>query len=39
MSGKTSIGVRLNEQSWFKGTIYKIRISPEALSPNNFMTY
>ncbi|MCX6236088.1 MAG: LamG domain-containing protein [Bacteroidia bacterium] len=35
--GKTSIGVRQNEQSWFKGAIYKIRISPEALNPVNFM--
>lgn len=38
-SGKTSIGVRLNELSWFKGTIYKIRVSPEALNPQNFMDY
>ena len=35
--GKTSIGVRQNEQSWFKGAIYKIRISPEALTPVRFM--
>lgn len=38
-SGKTSIGVRQNEESWFKGAIYKIRISPEALNPVNFMKY
>lgn len=38
-SGKTSIGVRQNEQSWFKGAIYKIRISPEALKPKKFMHY
>ena len=37
--GKTSIGVRQNEQSWFKGAIYKIRISPEALSPERFMHF
>jgi hypothetical protein len=37
--GKTSIGVRQNEQSWFKGEIYKIRISPEALSPAMFMNF
>lgn len=37
--GKTSIGVRQNEQSWFKGTIFKIRISPEALNPASFMNY
>jgi len=36
-SGTTSIGVRLNELSWFKGAIYKIRISPEALDPANFL--
>lgn len=38
-TGKTSIGVRLNEQSWFKGTISQIRISPEALEPNQFMDF
>ena len=37
--GKTSIGVRQNEQSWFKGAIYKIKITPEALNPVNFMKY
>ena len=37
--GKTSIGVRQNEQSWFKGAIYKIRISPEALTPSSFMNF
>jgi hypothetical protein len=36
-NGKTSIGVRQNEVSWFKGAIYKIRITPEAVKPNNFM--
>jgi hypothetical protein len=36
-TGKTSIGVRQNEQSWFKGTISKIRISPRALSPQKFL--
>lgn len=35
--GKTSIGVRQNEQSWFKGAIYEIRISSEALTPKSFM--
>ena len=37
--GRTSIGVRLNELSWFKGAIYKIRITPKALESNNFMDY
>ncbi len=36
-TGKTSIGVRQNEISWFRGTIYKIRITPEALTPDRFM--
>lgn len=36
-SGKTSIGVRLNELSWFRGAIYKIRISPEDVDPANFI--
>jgi hypothetical protein len=35
--GKTSIGVRLNEQSWFKGEIYKIRITPKVLNPSDFL--
>ncbi|MDP3914942.1 MAG: hypothetical protein Q8R96_14515 [Bacteroidota bacterium] len=38
-TGKTSIGVRLNEQSWFKGAISQIRVSPEALNPNDFLNY
>ena len=38
-SGKTSIGVRQNELSWFKGAIYKIRITPKALKSNYFMYY
>jgi hypothetical protein len=37
--GKTSIGVRQNEVSWFKGDIYKIRISPRALKPEDFMDF
>lgn len=36
--GQTSIGVRMNKVSWFKGMIYKIRISPNALKPNQFIT-
>jgi hypothetical protein len=38
-NGKTSIGVRQNEVSWFKGAIYKIRITPEALKPSDFMLF
>ncbi len=36
-SGVTSIGVRQNKVSWFKGAIYKIRITPKALGPEKFM--
>lgn len=36
-TGKTSIGVRLNKVSWFKGIIYKIRITPKQLDSTNFM--
>ena len=31
--GRSSIGVRLNQVSWFKGAIRTIRISPSALAP------
>ncbi|MBD0823748.1 LamG-like jellyroll fold domain-containing protein [Aestuariibaculum marinum] len=37
-TGKTSIGVRLNKRSWFKGDIYKIRITPNAITPIDFMS-
>jgi hypothetical protein len=36
-SGATSIGVRQNKISWFKGAIYKIKITPEVLSPKEFL--
>ena len=35
--GKTSIGVRQNKISWFKGAIYSIRITDKALKQNDFM--
>lgn len=35
--GQTSIGVRMNKVTWFKGAIYKIQISPEVLKPNQFL--
>ncbi|WP_297091828.1 LamG domain-containing protein [uncultured Draconibacterium sp.] len=35
-SGKTSIGVRLNQVSWFKGCISRIRVSGKALKPEQF---
>ena len=37
--GQTSIGVRMNKVTWFKGAIYKIQISPEALKPNQFLAF
>ena len=36
-SGATSVGVRQNLKSWFKGAIYKIRITGAALSPDEFL--
>lgn len=38
-TGKTSIGVRQNKTSWFKGSIYKIRITGKALTPEEFMKF
>ena len=35
-SGRTSIGVRMNRVSWFKGAIAKIRITPKCLTPSEF---
>jgi hypothetical protein len=35
--GQTSIGVRLNKRSWFKGRIRTIRVSPEALAPADLL--
>lgn len=36
---KTSIGVRQNKVSWFKGAIYSIKITPGILSPGEFLTH
>ena len=35
-SGSTSIGTRLNKRSYFKGTIYKIKITPNKINPDLF---
>ncbi|MCX6132451.1 MAG: LamG domain-containing protein [Ignavibacteriales bacterium] len=35
--GGASIGVRMNKVSWFKGSIYNIRITPKCLVPTEFM--
>ena len=37
--GSSSIGVRLNKISWFKGKLYKIRITDKALTPEEFMDF
>lgn len=37
--GQTSIGVRQNELSWFKGAIYNVRINSVALEPKSFMKF
>lgn len=37
-TGKTSIGVRLNKRSWFKGSIYKIKVSNGIVNPVKFIS-
>lgn len=36
-SGETSLGVRLNQVSWFKGAIHSVRVTHDALSPDEFL--
>jgi hypothetical protein len=36
-SGEMSIGVRRNKVSWYKGAIYKIKITPGVLLPEDFI--
>jgi beta-xylosidase/acetyl esterase/lipase len=36
-AGRTSIGVRQNQRSWFKGRIRTIRITPGVLPPREFL--
>ncbi len=38
-TGKTSLGVRLNKRSWFKGSIYKVKITPKKITPIDFMEF
>ncbi|MCR8666779.1 LamG domain-containing protein [Aestuariibaculum sp. M13] len=38
-TGKTSIGVRLNKKSFFKGDIYRIRVTPKPLKPKDFLSF
>jgi hypothetical protein len=35
--GRTSIGVRLNRVSWFKGRIARVRVTPAVLAPEQFL--
>jgi len=35
-SGRTSLGVRINNVSWFKGAIRQVRITARALGPSEF---
>lgn len=37
--GRTSIGVRLNHVCWFKGAIRQVRITPQVLSPDQFLPH
>ena len=37
--GQTSIGVRMNKVSWFKGSIHRIRVTPQCLTPEQFMEH
>ncbi len=36
-SGEMSVGVRRNKVSWYKGAIYKIKITPGVLLPEDFI--
>jgi hypothetical protein len=38
-SGEMSIGVRRNKISWYKGAIYKIKVSPGVLDKKEFMSF
>ncbi|NRD21822.1 LamG domain-containing protein [Winogradskyella litoriviva] len=38
-TGKTSLGVRLNKKSWFKGSIYRVKISKKVVLPNHFIHF
>lgn len=37
-TGITSVGVRQNKVCWFDGDLYRIRITPRALTPEEFLT-
>jgi len=35
--GRTSIGVRINQVSWYKGAVRQVRITPRVLMPQEFL--
>lgn len=37
-SGQTSLGMRLNQVSWFKGAIRAVKITNDVVSPNDFIS-
>jgi len=37
--GRSSIGVRINRVSWFKGAIRLLRFTPQALEPGDFLRH
>jgi hypothetical protein len=37
-AGHSSLGVRINHVNYFKGAIFKLRFTPRALPPSEFMT-
>jgi hypothetical protein len=37
-TGRTAVGVRQNLVSWFKGAIYSIKITPDAIMPKRWLT-
>jgi len=37
--GRTSVGTRINEVSWFKGAVRKARFTPRVLPPEEFLAF
>jgi hypothetical protein len=37
--GRTSIGVRINKVSWYKGAVRRVRITPHVLTTSDFLTH
>jgi hypothetical protein len=37
--GRTSIGVRINRVSWFSGAVRRVRVTPRALPPHDFLPH